>query len=75
MTKGYLAAIGMTIALLSALALSPQNAYARCADPLLSDADRSGCCSHHGGVCGCNTSTGMQRCCDGRDSPSCRCGQ
>lgn len=36
--------------------------------------DRSGCCSWHGGVCGCNGGTGMQRCCDGSDSPSCRCG-
>jgi hypothetical protein len=33
----------------------------------------SGCCSHHGGVCGCNTSTGSQSCCDGTDSPSCGC--
>lgn len=36
---------------------------------------RQGCCSHHGGVCGCNAGTGMQRCCDGADSPSCRCGE
>jgi len=34
---------------------------------------RSGCCSHHGGVCGCNNTTGMIRCCDGTDSPSCTC--
>lgn len=33
---------------------------------------KSGCCSHHGGVCGCNGA--MQRCCDGTNSPSCRCG-
>ncbi|MFA5993366.1 MAG: hypothetical protein WC823_00230 [Parcubacteria group bacterium] len=33
----------------------------------------SGCCSWHGGVCGCNTSTGSQSCCDGTDSPSCGC--
>ena len=37
--------------------------------------ERSGCCSYHNGVCGCNSSTGMQRCCDGSDSPSCRCGE
>jgi hypothetical protein len=30
-----------------------------------------GCCSHHGGVCGC--SNGRQACCDGTLSPSCRC--
>jgi hypothetical protein len=34
---------------------------------------RSGCCSHHGGVCGCNGNTGHQLCCDGKDSPSCDC--
>lgn len=35
---------------------------------------RSGCCSHHGGVCGCD-GAGMQRCCDGASSPSCACGE
>ena len=33
--------------------------------------NRSGCCSHHGGVCGC--SGGRTVCCDGSYSPSCRC--
>lgn len=32
---------------------------------------RRGCCSHHGGVCGC--STGTAKCCDGTLSPSCGC--
>lgn len=32
---------------------------------------RRGCCSHHGGVCGCGGET--LRCCDGTDSPSCGC--
>ena len=36
---------------------------------------KRGCCSYHSGVCGCNGSTGMQRCCDGSDSPSCQCGE
>ena len=40
--------------------------------PLISFAT-SGCCSWHGGVCGCDTSTGSQLCCDGSDSPSCGC--
>jgi hypothetical protein len=31
----------------------------------------SGCCSWHGGVCGC--SSGRSRCCDGTLSPSCTC--
>jgi hypothetical protein len=30
-----------------------------------------GCCSHHSGVCGC--SGGRTQCCDGTQSPSCRC--
>lgn len=30
-----------------------------------------GCCSSHGGVCGC--SGGRSRCCDGTLSPSCQC--
>ena len=29
--------------------------------------ERSGCCSHHGGVCGCDG--GRAACCDGTDSP------
>ena len=33
--------------------------------------ERSGCCSHHGGVCGCSGT--RQRCCDGALSPSCLC--
>lgn len=37
------------------------------------NAERRGCCSHHGGVCGCDGATGMQLCCDGTDSPSCEC--
>jgi hypothetical protein len=32
---------------------------------------QSGCCSHHGGVCGC--SGGNEMCCDGAASPSCSC--
>ena len=33
---------------------------------------RRGCCSHHGGVCGCSVS-GRTVCCDGTLSPSCGC--
>lgn len=33
--------------------------------------ERSGCCSWHGGVCGC--SSGRVVCCDGKLSPSCGC--
>lgn len=34
---------------------------------------RSGCCSWHSGVCGCDSSVGRQVCCDGTYSPSCTC--
>lgn len=33
--------------------------------------ERSGCCSWHGGVCGC--SSGRAVCCDGKLSPTCGC--
>lgn len=33
--------------------------------------ERSGCCSHHKGVCGC--SYGRTVCCDGSYSPTCGC--
>ena len=33
--------------------------------------ERRGCCSHHGGVCGCRN--GRALCCDGTLSPTCGC--
>ena len=33
--------------------------------------ERGGCCSRHGGVCGCQN--GRAKCCDGVLSPSCGC--
>lgn len=35
------------------------------------EAGQRGCCSWHGGVCGC--SFGRVECCDGTLSPSCTC--
>jgi len=32
-----------------------------------------GCCSHHNGVCGCDSITRSIVCCDGSYSPSCGC--
>ena len=32
---------------------------------------KRGCCSSHGGVCGCQN--GRSKCCDGTLSPSCQC--
>ncbi len=37
----------------------------------IDEPSRSGCCSWHGGVCGC--SMGSAVCCDGTTSPSCGC--
>ncbi|PAF41378.1 hypothetical protein [Helicobacter sp. 11S02596-1] len=39
--------------------------------PKTCDTERRGCCSWHGGVCGC--SNGRAVCCDGTASPSCGC--
>lgn len=36
--------------------------------------EQRGCCSWHGGVCGCDYNTGKVKCCDGTLSPTCRCG-
>jgi hypothetical protein len=33
--------------------------------------EHRGCCSHHGGVCGCQNARAL--CCDGELSPSCGC--
>jgi hypothetical protein len=42
-------------------------------DPPIGDPPgRSGCCSHHKGVCGCAGNTA--KCCDGTLSPSSDCG-
>ena len=49
-----------------------------CSDSVVMDTShksyyaRSGCCSHHRGVCGCAAS-GKQQCCDGSESKSCVC--
>lgn len=40
---------------------------------LIPDLARRGCCSHHGGVCGCDEASDRIRCCDGSLSPSCTC--
>lgn len=34
---------------------------------------KSGCCSRHGGVCGCDKDYHKQKCCDGTLSASCGC--
>lgn len=33
--------------------------------------EHRGCCSHHGGVCGCNGGSAL--CCDKTISPTCDC--
>jgi len=77
MGKGYLAALVLAAALIGTSALTAPTAFANVCDPatIAAAADKRGCCSHHNGVCGCNVNTGMQRCCDGTQSPTCRCGE
>jgi len=41
--------------------------------PIINVVERRGCCSHHGGVCGCDESVDKIKCCDGTLSPSCTC--
>lgn len=40
-------------------------------DTTLKELQKSGCCSYHGGVCGCEG--GRAKCCDGTLSPTCGC--
>lgn len=54
-------------------ALSPMDQATSCTSAPIVKESKSGCCSHHGGVCGCDSNTGHQLCCDGADSPSCGC--
>jgi len=55
---------------ISFFSIKPNQAFGQCdANPI----QRSGCCSHHGGVCGCNQTYHRYQCCDGAISPSCGC--
>lgn len=40
-------------------------------NPIVEQVAQRGCCSHHGGVCGCGG--GRAVCCDGSYSPTCGC--
>lgn len=77
MSNAYVAALILFAALLGTSAFATPSAFADVCDPatITNAADQSGCCSDHNGVCGCNSNTGMQTCCDGTDSPRCRCGE
>ncbi|MDE5925606.1 MAG: hypothetical protein K2N75_00160 [Helicobacter sp.] len=39
----------------------------------ITDVNRRGCCSRHGGVCGCEGK--RVKCCDDTLSPTCKCGE
>lgn len=47
--------------------------FSSCPDGVmvLANTERQGCCSHHGGVCGCLGDRAL--CCDGKPSPTCGC--
>jgi len=62
-----LGAIGLNIAEMRA----PPSAATVQARGMSSEPERQGCCSSHGGVCGCSGS--RAQCCDGSLSPSCGC--
>jgi hypothetical protein len=47
------------------------HASQQCSKAVDSKLAHQGCCSHHGGVCGCGM--GRAVCCDGQYSPSCGC--
>lgn len=59
------------IILMLVFATFSANAYEMCLIPQQDIVYARGCCSHHGGVCGC--SYGRAQCCDGTLSPSCGC--
>ena len=59
--------VSAAFAVALSLALLPTSHAASTEEP---DAQQ-GCCSHHGGVCGCSSHT--TTCCDGSASPSCHC--
>ena len=59
------------IFLLAIFATFSTNAYEMCLIPQQNIVEARGCCSSHGGVCGC--SMGQATCCDGSLSPSCGC--
>jgi hypothetical protein len=65
MASGAAAVLLLAGAFLSGGRVSPTTASAA------SEVEKSGCCSWHGGVCGC--SGGRALCCDGVLSPTCGC--
>lgn len=65
------------------ITLDPMAKDKNCANPQIQSCEKEaqdteekiagrGCCSWHGGVCGCSSS-GRAVCCDGKLSPSCGC--
>ena len=71
MKKVFLMALFvLCAAVFSVFAFHSDKAFGQCRP---NSVERSGCCSHHGGVCGCNSYIGRLRCCDGTTSPSCGC--
>ena len=61
----------LLLAAILGLGLCSQDASAKLPMTPIKPIERSGCCSWHGGVCGC--SGGRAVCCDGQLSPSCGC--
>jgi len=67
----FLVLIIIGISCVSFINVNSSKAVGQCG--IDSKAQRSGCCSRHGGVCGCNKTINKLKCCDGTSSPSCGC--
>lgn len=62
-------AFALAFSLMFVIGMAPQST--RAAVDSVDCFQGQGCCSHHGGECGC--SGGRASCCDGTLSPSCGC--
>ena len=70
MTKLYVTVILLYLSF-NVIADQSQPAQEYILNPNTEQISQSGCCSHNGGVCGCDG--GRAVCCDGKYSPSCGC--
>lgn len=61
----------ISIVLLGTVAIVTASVPSAEAFPGARPPEKRGCCSHHKGVCGCES--GRTMCCDGTVSPTCEC--
>ena len=70
MTKLFITVVLLCLSF-NAFAEELQSTQKSIINPCTEQLSQRGCCSHHGGVCGCDS--GRAVCCDGEYSPSCGC--